>query len=432
MKSSRPLLPLVLLVAITFLAIKVYQLENEQRLLKEDLIELSNIKYGLFSIDEWKQILAHIITKKINELDLKGENREKMRKEISGFLYKAIDDFEDQYHEKQSGSFVGFLRGTGARLFKVFDEIRDYIPTITENILDFMNDPQNRKAVRGYILNKLDDYTDKTFGKIDYTTHDEIIARHKAQDREEALALLSARIDSLQNGNQPYKASLLVTALLSALYLIFNNRFSKNEYMIMTMICMILLLSGLLLPMIEIDARISTMNLTLLGEAVTFKDQVLYYKSKSILEVVQLMITQSKVDLLLVGLLVFVFSVLFPLSKLASSVIYLYSGKLRSNKAVRFLIFKTGKWSMADVMVIAIFMAYIGFTGIITEQLKQIEKITPTLDLLTTNKSNLRTGFFLFTAFAILSLLVSHKLQYEFRQPKMTEERKKELEHFLG
>ena len=87
---------------------------------------------------------------------------------------------------------------------------------------------------------------------------------------------------------------------------------------------------------------------------------------------------------------------------------------------------------MADVMVIAIFMAYIGFTGIITEQLKQIEKITPTLDLLTTNNSNLRTGFFLFTAFAILSLLVSHKLQYEFTRPKMTEERKKEVERFLS
>ena len=96
------------------------------------------------------------------------------------------------------------------------------------------------------------------------------------------------------------------------------------------------------------------------------------------------------------------------------------------------MIFKTGKWSMADVMVIAIFMSYIGFSGIITEQLKQIEKITPTLDLLTTNNSNLRTGFFLFSSLTILSLLVSHKLQYEFSRPAINEERKQELEQFLG
>ena len=39
------------------------------------------------------------------------------------------------------------------------------------------------------------------------------------------------------------------------------------------------------------------------------------------------------------------------------------------NKIVRFLVFKSGKWSMADVMVVAIFMSYIGFTGIISSQL---------------------------------------------------------------
>jgi hypothetical protein len=74
---------------------------------------------------------------------------------------------------------------------------------------------------------------------------------------------------------------------------------------------------------------------------------------------------------------------------------------------------------MADVMVIAIFMAYIGFTGIITEQLKQIESLTMDMDLLTTNKSSLLSGFFAFTAFAILSLLVSHKMQYGFKKEEV-------------
>jgi hypothetical protein len=90
--------------------------------------------------------------------------------------------------------------------------------------------------------------------------------------------------------------------------------------------------------------------------------------------------------------------------------------KVRASKFIRFIIFKTGKWSMADVMVIAIFMAYIGFSGIITEQLQQIESLTENLDILTTNNSRLLTGFFSFTAFALLSLLMSHKLQYAFKK----------------
>jgi hypothetical protein len=66
---------------------------------------------------------------------------------------------------------------------------------------------------------------------------------------------------------------------------------------------------------------------------------------------------------------------------------------------------------MADVMVVAIFMSYIGFSGILTEQLNQLEGLTQKIDVLTTNKSSLQTGFFLFTSFAVMSLILSQKLQ---------------------
>jgi hypothetical protein len=174
------------------------------------------------------------------------------------------------------------------------------------------------------------------------------------------------------------------------------------------------LCTGLLLPMIEIDARISSMSFSLLGEQIFFRDQVLYYKSKSILEVVWLMFQQSRIDVLMVGILVFVFSVMFPVLKQLASITFVYAERLRISKAIRFMVFKTGKWSMADVMVIAIFMSYIGFSGIITEQLKQIEALTSSVEILTTNRSNLLTGFFYFTAFAIFSLSISQKIELQF------------------
>ncbi len=66
---------------------------------------------------------------------------------------------------------------------------------------------------------------------------------------------------------------------------------------------------------------------------------------------------------------------------------------------------------MADVMVVAIFMAYIGFTGIISEQLKQLEAVSTSLDILTTNESRLQSGFFLFASFVLLSLLIIQQMQ---------------------
>jgi hypothetical protein len=417
MKKIKLFILIILLGAIVFLSFKVYRTEQKKRMMKEDLIELSKIKYGLFSVDEWKEILASIITKKVGEFNFEGANRDKMRKEISAFLYKQIDQFEQRYREQNAGTLTGFFKNSIVSITGGFKELKGNIPKITEDVIDFMNDPKNRKAVREYIIQKISAYADNTFSKIDYSTHNEILTKYNYRDRNAAFTGLTAQIKTLDDGNKPYENSLLIMAALTGLYIILSKGLSKNEFLLITISCFTLLITGLLLPMIEIDARIANMSFNLLGESVNFKDQVLYYKSKSILEVVRLMVTQGRIDLICVGVLVLTFSILFPVAKSVSSVLYVYSSNLKSNKFIQFMVFKTGKWSMADVMVVAIFMAYIGFAGIITEQLKQLETLTQNIDILTTNKSALQAGFFSFTSFSVLSLLTSHKLQYELNTP---------------
>lgn len=411
--KTRIIIPASLFVLLVFFSVNLFRIENERRILKEDLIELSKVKYGLFNVDEWKKILSVIISKKIEELNLQGSDREEMRRKISALLYKIVGDFEKRYHDENSGTIKGFLRGGLASFLGIFENVKRDVPKFTEQILNFMNEPANRSAVRNFILQKLNDYADKTFSKTDYKDHDRIILAYGQSDRPKTIDYLSAQIILLTDRAAFNKLLLLLVATAVAGFTLLAKQLSQSEYLMLTIITLILLLPGLLIPMIEIDARIASMRFNLLGEPVAFQDQVLYYKSKSILEVVQLMLVQGRTDLLFVGILVFAFSVLFPISKLISSLVYIQFANLRENRFIRFMIFKTGKWSMADVMVIAIFMAYIGFSGIITEQLRQIESITNTMEILTTNKSSLLTGFFSFTAFAILSLLVSHKLQYQ-------------------
>lgn len=411
MKNSRQLLIVILLLGIGSLASFIYQTEKEKREIKEDLIELSNIKYGLFNVDEWKKVLTDILSKKIEEFELNGTNRKEMKKKVSDFLYKVIADFEGRYYESNSSSIGGIFKSIGAKTFNVFGELKENVPTFTNQILNFLNDPKNKKALKGYLTEKLNEYTDSTFAKMDYSTHDSILSKYNFSDRANAITYLSLNLDELQNNSNNYKYLLILFSLLTATYILIVKVVFKNEFVLLTITCFLFLVLGLTLPMIEIDARVSEISISLLGEQVHFQDQVLYYKSKSILEVVRLMITQSGFDLLLVGLLVFVFSVLFPISKLISSILLAFSPKLKTNKFIQFLVYKTGKWSMADVMVVAIFMSYIGFSGIITEQLHQIENLSQKIDVLTTNKSSLQTGFFAFTSFAILSLLTTNKIK---------------------
>ena len=68
---------------------------------------------------------------------------------------------------------------------------------------------------------------------------------------------------------------------------------------------------------------------------------------------------------------------------------------------------------MADVFVIAIIMAFIGFEGIVTDQLSQLKNVSESVDILTTNNSSVLFGFFSFTAFVIVSIAISHRIHKE-------------------
>jgi hypothetical protein len=411
MKAIRLSILVLLFLTACIVAVKEYQIEQQKIHLKKDLVELSKIKYGLFNVDEWKVILAEIITKKVEEFNLDDTNREEMRIKISKFLHVAIDDLESRYYEEKSQSFFGFIQGGVAAVTGTFGKIKKDIPVFTEQILDFLNDEDNREAIRGYLIDKINEYADDTFSDTDYTQVNLILQKYKQQDITQSRNYLRTAISQFDADSKGYKILLVLISIATLLLIIFLKRLNKFELIVGLSTSLILLLLGVFLPMIEIDARIAELTFSLLGEKVTFSDQVLYYKSKSILEVVKLMMSQSRLDLIAVGFLVLTFSVLFPFAKLISSVLYLQNERLRTHPFISFMVLKSGKWSMADVMVIAIFMAYIGFDGIISEQLRQLENMTNNLSLLSTNKSNLLFGFYAFTLFVLLSLTLSQKIQ---------------------
>jgi hypothetical protein len=70
---------------------------------------------------------------------------------------------------------------------------------------------------------------------------------------------------------------------------------------------------------------------------------------------------------------------------------------------------------MADVLVVAIFMAYIGFSGLIASQLSGIADAGSGVRVMTTDGTSLLVGFYLFLGFVIASLLVSAKLESTVR-----------------
>jgi hypothetical protein len=161
--------------------------------------------------------------------------------------------------------------------------------------------------------------------------------------------------------------------------------------------------------MLSIDARVLEFNFEILGMDVAFGEQVLFYKSKSVTDIVYLLIEDGKTDTLLVGALILLFSILFPVTKLILS---LFVSQRAASPVAKFLTTKASKWSMADVFVVAIIMGFIGLRGIISNQIGSLESNNPFVDLIATDYTSLNIGFTLFLLFCLLSLVLGNSVHH--------------------
>ena len=416
LKKISHLFYVLILVFVTSLCFFIYQTDSEKKVYKSDLIELSNIKYGLFNVDEWKFIISGIIVKKINDFELNSNNKKQLNSKISYFLKKEINNLEKRFYEQNYSSISGYFKNGVVSFTGTFDKIKKDIPIFSKQIISYVETPKNKNSLKHYLIQQLDIYTKNTFSKIDYSKFNLILKKYNFRNRRDTSLFLNKKVENLEFNSNFQKKLLIVTTLVLIFSLFyFKENIDNFNFLILFTICFLFLILGLTLPMIEIDARISEFKMSLLSENVVFTDQVLYFKSKSILEVIQIMIFKGQFDLILVGFLIFIFSVVFPMSKLISSVLFISHKKLKYNKLINFLVFKTGKWSMADVMVVAIFMTYLGFSGVLSEQLSNVENLSEKIEMLTTNQSNLQIGFITFTSFTILSLFITNKLKISKR-----------------
>jgi hypothetical protein len=205
----------------------------------------------------------------------------------------------------------------------------------------------------------------------------------------------------------------VVLLVVGLWYLLRKQRHLYVSFYILSIcIALVLLLVGLTTAMIDIDARINSLNFELLGETVSFKNQVIFFQSKSILDVVRILIATGKYDSIFVGILILVFSILFPIAKLFSTGISLLSQrKWGKNKYIHYFAFQSGKWSMADVTVVAIFMAYIGFNGILTSQMGYLNVHSDAFTSIATNQTSLQPGYIIFVTFVLFGLTLSQILK---------------------
>ena len=412
-------LAIILLLAMIFPCYQVWVKSLERQKVIYDYSEVGNIRHGIFSINNWKQQVSEILAVKIREIELSYESREELRNELIRLMNHLIDEVEIIMNREEPRRNLNPLQQIGReirnavapiirRLVLDINELRKEVPEFADKLLLELDKQETREQLSLFIERQIDAAISN--GETDSNQ----LALKKVAENNDC-SLIDGCKYALHEKKKELDASLnlhttiaLLIAVFIFLIVFFKNRqVTPNQYFVVTVLCLILLIPGVSSTMIDIDARILEFQFFLLGAPISFSDQILFLESKSILEVVTLLFRSGNFESLLVGGLVFLFSVVFPLSKLLASVLLINQAQRRKNRFLNFLALKSGKWSMADVFVVAIFMAYIGFKGLIGSQLRQLESTGPTTQLLTTDHSNFGVGFIFFIAYCIAGLVLA-------------------------
>jgi hypothetical protein len=388
-----------------------------RRRLRTELAEISHVRYDLLNADRWVSQLVPILEARIDALDLTAANAAALKPTVRNALNALLDDVKEKMSAKPgatppAGGGGGFLSAGNPMIVNmIVGALRPHVPEYADVVLAQLGKPETKAALKSYIKGVLVEGAKMTFGGVDMSAHSAILREHGCADGDACKVAIGKLIREADTRITYYYLSVLGAAVLAFLLLLTGGpRLRAASAVVLLLFCTVLLVGGVLTPMLEVEARISHVKMTFLGQPMTFADQVLYFQSKSVLEVFRALVTTGRPDMWVVGVLVLMFSIVFPILKLIASTCYFYRpGLLRENRVVRFFALESSKWSMADVMALAIFMSFVAFNGLIPNAMAGLQGSGAEM-VIPTDSSKILPGYHLFIGFCLASLFFSRKL----------------------
>lgn len=407
----------ILLVFTVLSGIQTHRMDSHRNALSQDLATLQDAEYGLFNVDPWKERVLHILGQKLTEFKLNDEHREKAIARIETLLSTVIQDLERNYNEDRSGSLMGLVETMTADMLGVFDQMKQDIPEMAITIVDFLDDPENREDLMHHLRRIINKGAEETVGSTNYDEIDAILDHYNIPGEErhqrfqEGIRVIKEKLARSEDTGFTLKIRLSVLFLLTAMAIHLGCP-SHIETKLAVAVLLTWLILGITLPMIQIEAKIESLQFQLFGETIRFSEQVLFHQSKSILDVVRLLLFKGQnVGTSAAGFGILIFSVLIPAAKLIVSFGWNPKTKWAESKVVNALLFRSSKWAMADVMVVAIILSHLGFGGVLQSQMTRLETASTHVEILSTSGSTLLTGFLAFFGFAMLSIQLSTRIQ---------------------
>lgn len=409
------ILTTILLVMTIISVKKIIQTNEENRLLKEDYSELHSVQYGLFNSTIWEEKVFFIINAKIDEFNFTESSRAEIKQYVQTILDTLIVEADRtirRQNKRKRGFFDNLLGSTKQIVTDSLIDIKDLrkkVPQFTDAVMDELERPESQEILKSVLREKLHQLTKDNLAHTDMSRYNDILKRYHSKTFEAGSVVLDRKLAKKDRQMNKLAVDILSMVLIMILLILLQgDRLKSISLILLSGASLSLLVSGILLPMLDIEAKIDKLYFTLLDKPLTFIDQILFFKSKSIYDLVHLLIQSDDTKMMFVGILLTTFSVIFPILKLVSTYLYFYIRNIiGDNPITRFFALRSTKWSMADVMVVSIFMAYLGLDGVVSSQLEVLRVKSEPINVITTNGTELQVGFYLFLGFVVTSFVMA-------------------------
>lgn len=384
-----------------------------RRILRTDLAEITHARYGILSADQWRGIIGPILEAQVDKIDLSGQSKS-LRPMVERSLNALLDNIKTQMTSPSTKPAGNPAMANPMIVNMMINSLRPHVPEYTNVVMAELGKSQTQKGFKDSIRGVLADAVKNTFSGTDMTEYNAILNRYGCVSGAACEETLGKKIAEADGRVNHYYLAALASAALGFILLMTGKRVLKRGAVVVLMLyCLSLLTGGVLSPMLEVEVRVTKLDATLLGTPIEFRDQSLYYRSKTVIEVFHTLMQMGRPEMTLVAVLLILFSIVFPaLKMLALGACLIRPALLRTNRFVKLLAFGLSKWSMADVMALAIFMSFVAFNGVIESGLDGLHSVPNIQEvLIPTDASKILPGYYLFIGFCVLSIVLSKKLE---------------------
>lgn len=410
----------VLLAGAVFSGYRLAALSAEREQVKEDYSLSNSITFGLFSIDQWRDRVTAALSHQIRDYHITQEQKNDLQIAVEKELHSLIGKTVAEINKPQK-SILGKLKKLAFNALVDSGEVQAQVKPFAKTIVAKVSSPESEERLKTIASSKVNQLTRQIYDSTrvaNYAVTKYVYHKYKVSDPVSFNNRINERLAAVEKAKWLYIGSLL-GSVLAALLLWWGLRkrvqLQTALFVFALLFAFVLLAVGSLVPVIEVDARIQSLDLVLLGEKVQFQNQVLFYQSKSIFGIVETLVGQPKPDAILVGVLICLFVLLLPLLRLIAKGIHILSPKkVAQHPVVRYLTFELHKWDMADVMVVGMLMTYIGLNGLLKSQLSGLNIHSDSLNVITSNGTSIQPGYFIFVAYVLFAALLSYILERLF------------------